>query len=317
MTVQSVEAVIQNSMAAQAAIDWYQSRLGFVCAGNDVISGPMLAELFQWTESISLQRWILRLGEEILQIWGWPPGACAPYPDSWGGNDHWFQHICLVTDDLTSRVQVLAPDQLGVISSAPQRLPDWNQAAAGIEAFKFKDPEGHPLELLQFPPDKGDPRWHQDHQLDGRPKGFDHSAISIACTDESLAFYRDVLGFHVKGQCVNSGIEQDQMDGLDNTRVAITALGPQSGAMGVEFLNYQSPTGGRNRSSPLWSDLCDRKLLLKAKNLHGLHETLIPRKDINFCSPIVPLEPSLFGAPYGFSVRDPDQHSIVLVGDAS
>ena len=63
MTVQSVEAVIQNSMAAQAAIDWYQSRLGFVCVRNDVISGPILAELFQCPESISLQRWILRLGE--------------------------------------------------------------------------------------------------------------------------------------------------------------------------------------------------------------------------------------------------------------
>jgi len=30
--------------------------------------------------------------------------------------------------------------------SAPQRLPDWNKNAAGIRAFFFKDPDGHPLE---------------------------------------------------------------------------------------------------------------------------------------------------------------------------
>ncbi len=32
---------------------------------------------------------------------------------------------------------------------APQRLPDWNTAAAGIGAYKFRDPEGHRLQLLQ------------------------------------------------------------------------------------------------------------------------------------------------------------------------
>ena len=44
-------------------------------------------------------------------------------------------------------------------SPGPQRLPDWNTKAAGIRAFYFKDPDGHNLEILQFPPDKGDPRW--------------------------------------------------------------------------------------------------------------------------------------------------------------
>ena len=70
MAVQSVEAVIQNSMAAEAAVAWYQSRLGFVCSASDVLTGPELATLFQWPESTRLQRWILRLGEETLQIWG-------------------------------------------------------------------------------------------------------------------------------------------------------------------------------------------------------------------------------------------------------
>ena len=315
MAVQSVEAVIQNSMAAEAAVAWYQSRLGFVCSASDVLTGPQLAALFQWPESTSLQRWILRLGEETLQIWGWPAGACAPYPDSWGGNDRWFQHICLVSDNLTAQVEAMAPDRLGVISSAPQTLPDWNPAAAGIQAFKFKDPDGHPLELLQFPADKGDPRWHQAQVPSGQPKGFDHSAISIANTEVSLGFYRDVLGFALKGQGVNSGIEQDRMDGLPQTRVAITAIGPSAGAMGIEFLNYQSPPGGRDRQQPLWSDLCDRKLLLKSSNLRALHQQLLADQASNHCSALVAIDPALLGAPMAFTVRDPDGHGLIVMGD--
>ena len=42
--------------------------------------------------------------------------------------------------------------------AGPQQLPDWNPNAAGIRAFYFKDPDGHALEILQFPPGKGDPQ---------------------------------------------------------------------------------------------------------------------------------------------------------------
>src|SRR2546430_12033448 len=31
-------------------------------------------------------------------------------------------------------------------SSGPQRLPDWNRNAGGIQAFYFRDPDGHFLE---------------------------------------------------------------------------------------------------------------------------------------------------------------------------
>ena len=209
----------------------------------------------------------------------------------------------------------MAPDRLGVISSAPQTLPDWNPAAAGIQAFKFKDPDGHPLELLQFPTGKGDPRWHQAQVPSGLPKGFDHSAISIANTEASLAFYRDGLGFALKGQGVNSGIEQDRMDGLQQTRVAITAIGPSAGAMGIEFLNYQSPSGGRDRQQPLWSDLCDRKLLLKSSNLRAIHQQLLADQAHNHCSALVALDPALLGAPMAFTVRDPDGHGLIVIGD--
>ena len=81
------------------------------------------------------------------------------------------------------------------VSPEPQRLPDWNRNAAGIRAFYFKDPDDHVLEILQFPPDKGDPRWQRPSDMVFL--GIDHTAIVVADTDRSVAFYRDVLGLRV------------------------------------------------------------------------------------------------------------------------
>ena len=68
--------------------------------------------------------------------------------------------------------------------AGPQRLPDWNPNAGGIRAFYFRDPDGHPLEILQFPPDKGDAKWHAPSRR--LFLGIDHTAIVVADTEASL-----------------------------------------------------------------------------------------------------------------------------------
>ena len=67
-----------------------------------------------------------------------------------------------------------------------------NPNAGGIEAYYFRDPDGHALELVHFPPGKGDPRWQQPN--DNLFLGIDHTAIGIENTAASLQFYRDLLG---------------------------------------------------------------------------------------------------------------------------
>ena len=61
-------------------------------------------------------------------------------------------------------------------STGPQRLPDWNKNAGGIKAFYFRDPDKHWLEILQFPPDKGDQKWQKKEKLF---LGIDHTAIVV------------------------------------------------------------------------------------------------------------------------------------------
>ena len=63
-----------------------------------------------------------------------------------------------------------------------------NKDAAGIKAFYFKDPDEHPIEILQFPDGKGDLKWHRGG--DRLFLGIDHRAIMVADTDASLKFNR-------------------------------------------------------------------------------------------------------------------------------
>src|SRR5437763_15422241 len=77
------------------------------------------------------------------------------------------------------------------ISTGPQTLPEWNKNAAGIKAFYFRDPDGHVLEVLQFPRGKGEDRWQSKNALF---LGIDHTAIVVQDTQRSLAFFWDFCG---------------------------------------------------------------------------------------------------------------------------
>jgi catechol 2,3-dioxygenase-like lactoylglutathione lyase family enzyme len=127
-------------------------------------------------------------------------------------------------------------------STEPQRLPDWNKNAAGIRAFYFRDPDGHFLELLQFPPDKGLAKWHtpSNHLF----MGIDHTAIVVSNTEQSLRFYRDMLGMRIVGMSENYGTEQEHLNNVSGAHLRITSLRAQSGP-GIELLEYLSPRDGR------------------------------------------------------------------------
>ena len=130
-------------------------------------------------------------------------------------------------------------------SSGPQRLPDWNPNAGGIKAFYFRDPDGHNLEVLAFPPGKGAPKWHN---AGGRLfLGIDHTAIVVSNTERSLHFYRDTLGMRVAGSSENYGTEQEHLNNVFGAHLRITALRAEHGP-GIEFLEYVDT--GRRPSAP-------------------------------------------------------------------
>jgi catechol 2,3-dioxygenase-like lactoylglutathione lyase family enzyme len=252
----------------------------------------------------------LRLGEERLELTEYLAPAGRPIPADARSNDRSFQHVAIVVSDLDAAYRRLRAHRVAHVSAGPQRLPDWNPAAGGIRAFYFRDPDGHVLELIEFPPGKGDPRWQR---RDGRLfLGIDHTAIVVADTEASLAFYRDLLGLRVAGTSENHGPEQERLNGVFAVRLRITALRAAAGP-GIELLEYLTPRDGRPMPPDLRaSDLLHWQTRLLTADAAGA-EGRLRRARALFVSPgTVGLPEPALGFRAGLTVRDPDGHAIQL-----
>jgi catechol 2,3-dioxygenase-like lactoylglutathione lyase family enzyme len=255
----------------------------------------------------------LQLGSESIQLVEYRTPRGRPVPLDSRSNDQWFQHIAIVVSDMDAASGRLFQFHVQQISTAPQTLPAWNPNAAGIRAFYFRDPDGHPLELIYFPLEKGDPRWHQSQgKRDGPFLGIDHTAIVVADTERSLRFYRNVLGFRVVGESLNYGAEQDHLNHVFGSKVRITSLRSPSGP-GIEFLEYLTPGDGRpsptdTKANDLWSS----QTTLIAKEFPASVQELLKRK-VEFISP-EPQETLPLGekGARGVLIRDPDGHFILF-----
>ena len=131
-------------------------------------------------------------------------------------------HAAIVVRDMEAAFAKVRAMKVQFVSTAPQTLPPSIVAAAGIKAFYFHDPDGHNLELIYFPPDKGDPRWQEPN--DKVFLGIDHTAIGISSTTSSLKFYRDLLGMRKVGESENFGNEQEHLNQVFGAHLQITAM---------------------------------------------------------------------------------------------
>jgi catechol 2,3-dioxygenase-like lactoylglutathione lyase family enzyme len=196
-------------------------------------------------------------------------------------------------------------------STGPQRLPDWNANAGGIRAFYFRDPDGHFLELLQFPPGKGAPGWHRHHPLF---LGIDHTAIVSSDTDRSLRLYRDVLGMRIAGDSENFGVEQEHLNNVFGARLRITSLHAAAGP-GIELLEYLAPRTGRAAPPDLAAnDIAHWQTTLLTAALDDV-PALARLHLLSLVSPFAAAGADDNEA--SMLVRDPDGHALRLVGARS
>ncbi|HYC32986.1 MAG TPA: VOC family protein [Gemmatimonadales bacterium] len=223
------------------SLEFYTRVLDFEKVSDDELLGPAYEEL-HGVFGARLRVVRLRLGDEYLQLTEYLTPQGRPLPPDSRSNDRWFQHVAIIVRDMDRAYERLRRFKVRHASPAPQLLPATIPPAAGIRAFYFKDPDGHALEVLQFPPDKGDPRWHRPG--DRLFLGIDHTAIVVRDTRASLAFYRDALGFRVAGESLNFGTEQEHLNNVRGARLRITGLRAQDGP-GIEFLEYLAPRDGR------------------------------------------------------------------------
>ena len=252
----------------------------------------------------------LQLGDERIELDQFLSPAGRPIPVDSHANDLWFQHFAIVVSDMDKAFAHVSRFPIQAISSKPQTIPESNKAAAGVKAFKFRDADGHPLELLYLPPDKGSPRWHRKDALF---LGIDHSAITVSNTERSFGFYRDLLGFKFAGDSLNSGDTQEHLDNAFGAVVRVTGIRPPSASgPGLEFLQYLTPGGGRGAAADLRpSDLVHVRTVLEVDDLDALAASL-QQANVGFISPRVV---NVSGQPYTrqLMVKDPDGHAVLLV----
>lgn len=236
---------------------FYERALGFRRLAGKRLSGPGFEQLMDiegGARSVTLC-----LGDEIIELLEFDrPGR--PYPSDSLSSDLIFQHFAIVAADIDHAYRRLAaaPGWSAISPAGPQRLP---AASGGVTAFKFRDPEGHPLELLAFPEGGAPSRWRTGHG--GDPcLGIDHSAISISDSARAAAFYEE-LGFQVASRSLNRGPEQGRLDGLPEPVVEVTALAPSRPTPHVELLCYRP--AARGPAFPLRAnDIAATRLMLEA-----------------------------------------------------
>ena len=206
---------------------------------------------------------------------------------------------------------LLPVEKVQFVSTAPQTLPASIPAAAGIKAFYFRDPDQHNLEIIYFPPGKGDPRWQE--KMDKLFLGIDHTAIGISKTDSSLTFYRDLLGFRKAGESENFGIEQEHLNQVFGSHLRITGMRASAGP-GVEFLEYLTPRDGRPRPRDVHAnDIVHWQTMIATDDLDLLAKKLIDAHVSFVSSGVVGMPINKVGFSKGTLVSDPDGHDVLLI----
>jgi catechol 2,3-dioxygenase-like lactoylglutathione lyase family enzyme len=307
--VQAVGPVGMTVSDMDRAVDFYVNVLSFKKVSDTEVTGSeyeQLAGVF----GVRMRIVTLRLGGESLELTEYLAPKGRPIPVDSRSNDRWFQHVAIIVSDMDRAYQWLRKNKVQHASSGPQRLPDWNKNAGGIEAFYFKDPDGHSLEILKFPSDKGDAKWHR---ADALFLGIDHTAIVVADTEASLHFYRDLLGMRVAGESENYGTEQEHLNNVFGARLRITSLRAATGP-GIELLEYLAPRYGRaTPSDKRANDLIHWQTALMTADVESAATRLRYAKTPFLSSAIATIQKANPGRVKAVLVSDPDGHAMELI----
>jgi catechol 2,3-dioxygenase-like lactoylglutathione lyase family enzyme len=263
------------------AESFYRDGLGFSAQIRGAVDARILEAL--GVDPPAGHEVVMSLGEEQITLIRFDV-AGRPYPSERHSNDLWFQHLAIVVSDMDRAYSHLCarPGWQPVSVGGPQTLPP---SDGSVRAFKFRDPDGHPLELLWFPPGAGRRIWHESTAR-ALFLGIDHSAISVSSTRRSVAFYR-ALGWRQHEQTRNRGSAQARLDHLPGAQVRVTGLRTASNrGPGLELLAY-TPSG-RPAGTTCPNDVLTDWLTLAVR-------------------------PSLPGLP--LAIQDPDGHRLVLVDE--
>jgi len=240
-----------------AAITFYRDGLGFALDCRGVREGDEF-EAVTGIAGACAEVATLSLGGDIVELARFSP-AGLPYPVPRAANDPWFQHFAVRVSDMPAAyARLIREPQVPISADGPQQLPP---STGSVIAYKFRDADGHPLELSFVPSDPPPLRG-------GAPFiAVDHSAIAVANIDASLEFYVGQLGLRETGRLLNQGGTQWRLDGIDGALVDIVVLQPGGGGPHLELLHYRFPASIQLPIKTSLNDIGATTLRFNAKGL--------------------------------------------------
>ena len=295
------------------SVKFYEKALNFQQIGSYTIESPTAGLIFGMTDAnpkLSVTIAVLTLGEEVIELMEFQNSApIADIPADSASNDLWFQHLAVVVANMDTAWGHLKMFDIDPISPAPQTLPGYLEAA-GISAYYFKDPDGHVLELIHFPKEKGDSKWHEKKA--GLFLGIDHTAIVVKDTNASLPFYEE-LGFTKEAQMKNYGSQQEKLDQVKDARMLVTSLASEAG-MGVEFLDFKKPEDGRSFPKDARpNDLIHWHTVIEADDLPATFDRMKQAGNEILSENITRITDWEQDEYHGFLVRDKDGHAVLVI----
>lgn len=306
-TAQEVTQISITVSELETILPFYEEVLTFKQVDEYELKGIDCQRLFGIADSdLSAKVAVLQLGQEQIELIEFiNEDQQNAIPLDSKSNDLWFQHIAIVVSDMEAAYKRLRTYEVQHVSSSPQTLPNYLPAAAGISAFYFQDPDGHNLEVIHFPVGKGDPRWQTG--TDQLFLGIDHTAIGIQSTKQATTFYENVIGLKVAGNSENYGTEQEHLNQVFGAHLIITGLKAQKG-IGVEFLDYLAPPGGRPYpTTSQATDLWHWHQTITVPDVKALYQQVQADNFTIISNGVVQIQNKL-----SFMLRDPNGHAILI-----
>jgi catechol 2,3-dioxygenase-like lactoylglutathione lyase family enzyme len=311
--IQSVEKVTITVSDVDKVKLFYIDAFGAKEIGTSLFKKNELGLLFNINDAtVEVKTVLLQIGNEYVELQSFKGKNLSPTPipkDS-RSNDLWFQHVAIVVPNMQKAFDAIHQKMAVFVSTAPQTLPQYLSAAAGISAFYFRDPDGHNLEVINFPKGKGNPKWQLD--TTATFAGIDHTAIGVSNTDAQYKFYKEILGMDIAGHSENYGTEQEHLNQVFGARLWITGMKAPNG-FGIEFLQYLAPPGGRKY--PLDShvyDLWHWHTTVKVNDIDSVYKKCVAAK-IKFISKgLVIFNHKDITYTKAFLVRDADGHAVLI-----
>lgn len=294
------------------AVAFYTRALGFTEAATRALGGEGFART-TGLRGATARAATLTLGRQHIELVEFEqPGV--PYPPGSTSPDLWFQHFAIVVADMGAAWAQLerAGGWTPISDAGPQHLP---ASSGGVDAVKFRDPDGHPVELLAFPPDATPAKWRDAPAASAPFLGIDHSAIAVADTARSEEFYTGLLGLTVGDRSTNRGAAQERLDGTFNSLVEVTPLQPvDRDGPHLELLCNRVPSTGRPIPvDTRAADIAATRLLLGVDDLAAAVDAAMERR-LRFVTPGTVAGED--GRPVAL-LRDPDGHLLQLFESAS